>query len=144
MKIFSLILMLAVTVTSFSQNIGLTRNGVYRITANMDPVKAKWEKMLEVNGIDAVLTKFEIKAVADRGNGETFYMLIGSNTAKTVRVGRSLRVTGGNFSYLSNDENDVLICTGCFTCMPSPKFGKLDCGDTTCEDGTDCNMISNR
>src|SRR5690606_14795289 len=128
MKVYSLLFFLVVSAASFGQNIGFVRNAQYRITANLDPVKAGWEKLLRANEIDAVLTKFEIKAVPDRGSGSTFYMLVGTNTARTVKVARALKLTAGNFTYLDQGQEAVLICSGCATCWPSANYARMDCG----------------
>src|SRR5690606_10657710 len=120
------------------QNIGFVRNAQYRITANLDPVKAGWEKLLRANEIDAVLTKFEIKAVPDRGSGSTFYMLVGTNTARTVKVARALNLTAGNFTYVDQGQEGVLICSGCASCWPSANYARMDCGEGDCEGEGDC------
>lgn len=121
-----------------AQNVGFVRNAQYRITMNLDPVKKEWEAALKDSLKGTVLTNFDIKSSVDKGDGQTVYFLVGTNRAKTVKVGRKLQLVAGNLKFATlASESGLVICSGCAGgCAPAATYGKphcdTDCGDASC------------
>ena len=128
--IFSLLALLLSVVVSYSQQIGIVRNAQYRITANLDPVKKDFEKLLAEHQLPAVLTNFEIKTIVDKVTGNPFYMLVGTNRSRTIKVARALHLSAGYLNFYKGTEEvwGILICSGCTAgCLPEISNGKWLC-----------------
>ena len=141
---FTVIIFVFVTSVTSAQNIGFIRNAQSRITANLDPVKAEWEKLLGEHNIPAVLVNFEIKSGADKVTGKTFYMLLATNRDKTVKVARALKLVNGNLLFLKGVEqpSGISMCTGCaMGCGPIILNGVWEC-DSDCDKTKECTKAS--
>jgi len=136
---FSLFLLIISTFSINAQTIGIVRNAQYRITANMNPIKAEWEKLLVDQDKATVLTDFTITAQADKITGKTTYMLLAQNRDKSVKVARALKMKAGSLVFVSGIDMPagVTVCSGCSSCQPVISDGKWIC-DSVCPDGKLC------
>ncbi len=123
-----------------AQAIGFIRNAQSRITANLDPIKKDWEKLLKDQSIETVLTNFEIQSGADKETGKTYYMLLATNKDKTVKVARALRLTAGNLSFYKNETKPwgVVVCSGCVGCAPDVTGGNWFCTSNCQDESQEC------
>ena len=124
-----------------AQVIGFIKNTQSRITANLDPIKAEWEKLLKDQGNEAVLTNFEIQSGADRETGKTYYLLLATNRNKSIKVARGLLLKAGNLSFYKEEVKPfgIVVCSGCAgACAPDVSGGNWFC-DSECQiEGQKC------
>ncbi len=135
-KIFFTTMLFGLLNLAHAQQIGIVRNAQYRITANLDPIKLKWEQLLLEQKIPATLVNFEIQSGLDKVNGKAFYMLLASNRDRSVKVARALEVKNGYLSFFKNGEEPwgIATCSGCArACNPAVSDGKWIC-DGECPD----------
>ncbi len=131
-KMFFCFLTLIIANTINSQNIGIVRNAQHRITANLDPIKKEWEKLLADQNNPAALVNFEIVSGLDSKTNKTYYILLASNRDKSIKVAKALKLSNGYLAFLKGVENPkgVIICSGCSNgCIPSVVDEKWSCGD---------------
>jgi hypothetical protein len=135
-KILFTIMLCGLMNLGHAQQIGIVRNAQHRITANLDPIKLKWEKLLLEQKIPAILVSFEIKSVLDNVTGKGYYMLLATNRDGSVKVARALELKNGYLSFFKGAEEPwgVATCSGCAkSCNPGVSDGKWTC-DGECPD----------
>ncbi|WP_146171710.1 hypothetical protein [Flavobacterium magnum] len=129
-KIFLAFMLCGLVNFAHAQQIGIVRNAQHRITANLDPIKQKWEQMLLEQKIPAILVNFEIRSGMDDSTGKTYYMLLASNRDHSVKVARALELKNGYLSFYKGQEEPwgIATCTGCSNaCNPAVFEGKWVC-----------------
>lgn len=129
--LFTLAVFMVFCAVSQAQTIGFLRNAQSRITADMGPVKARWEKLLAENQHETTLTDFTIKSGLDKSTGKTYYILIATNRNKSIKIAELLKLKGnGDFIFMPKAESNIgtVTCSGCTNgCNPEILEGKWVC-----------------
>jgi len=141
-NLFYLVLFgLLTTVYVNAQTIATIRSGQYRITADLLPIKTKWEKVLENDGITTSLVNFVVKSGADKTTGKTYYFLYGTNKDQSVKVAQGLKLKGATLVFLSKNEapTGIMTCIGCVNgCVPSILNGNWTCQPVCNKSDSEC------
>ncbi len=114
--------------------IGELKEGKNVITANISDIKTEWGKLIATQGNANTLDSWTIVTDKDKGNGETYHMLLAIAADKAVKVASILsfkdnaffikKVAHGRLTYATTT------CAGCNeACSPLQENGAFICSD---------------
>ncbi len=120
--------------------IGEIKDNDFVITIDADIIKQKFEKRLKEENNEAILTDFKIESDMME-NDEKYYMLIGFNHEKSLKIATFLTLKNNNFYGSIGVNLNTLTCSGCIDGCDPKKGSKGNFCDNSCEECTKTETI---
>lgn len=114
--------------------IGELKEGKNVITTDISAIKTEWGKLIATQGNANTLDSWIIVTDKDKGNGETYHMLLAIAADKAVKVASLLSLKDNSF-YIKKVAHGRLTyatttCAGCNeACSPAQENGDFICTD---------------